>query len=173
MVAPLFFLLIFAVFGFGRLFLTQMEVEDAMEEAGRFDSTGNHLPDPNNPEQYLSHVNSTIATLQQATFGDTVTISVTSDLKLMSRSLYAVFQTARITSCRVASFKNEPFPSGNTEVAGGNGIKHSRCPGSVSRRIAAPTAYDSLLGRALGQAWPPIVLPCWLETVDRERGMAE
>jgi TadE-like protein len=54
LVAPLFFFLIFAVFDFGRLFLTQMEVENAVQEAGRFASTGNHLPDPNNPGQYLS-----------------------------------------------------------------------------------------------------------------------
>ena len=33
LVAPLFFFLIFAVFDFGRLFLVQMEVENAVQEA--------------------------------------------------------------------------------------------------------------------------------------------
>ena len=49
LVAPLFFFLIFAVFDFGHLFLVQMEVENAVQEAGRFASTGNHLPDPKEP----------------------------------------------------------------------------------------------------------------------------
>jgi Flp pilus assembly protein TadG len=41
MVAPLFFLLLFAVFDYGRLFFTQIEIEEAVQEAGRFASTGN------------------------------------------------------------------------------------------------------------------------------------
>jgi Flp pilus assembly protein TadG len=136
LVAPLFFFLIFAVFDFGRLFLVQMEVDNAVLEAGRFASTGNHLPDPKNPGQYLSRVDSIIATLQQAAFGtqvtkiqvsslrggngsaggpgDTVTVSVTSDLKLMTPMVARGFPNGTYTFISSTSFKNEPFPPGNT-----------------------------------------------------------
>ncbi len=137
LVAPLFFFLIFAVFDFGRLFLVEMEVENAVQEAGRFASTGNHLPDPKNPGQSLSRVNSIIATLQQAAFGtqvsniqisslrggngsaggpgDTVTISVTSNLQLMTPMVSRGFPNGTYTFNSSCSFKNEPFPPGNTK----------------------------------------------------------
>ena len=136
LVAPLFFFLIFAVFDFGHLFLVEMEVENAVQEAGRFASTGNHLPDPKNPGQSLSRVNSIIATLQQAAFGqqvtniqisslrggngsaggpgDTVTISVTSDLKLLTPIVSRGFPNGTCTFTSSTSVKNEPFPPGNT-----------------------------------------------------------
>jgi Flp pilus assembly protein TadG len=137
LVAPLFFFLMFAVFDFGRLFLVQMEVENAVQEAGRYASTGNHLPDPNNPGQSLSRVNSIIATLQQASFGqqvtnvqtssllggngsaggpgDTVTISVTSNLKLMTPIVASGFPNGTYTFISSATFKNEPFPASETK----------------------------------------------------------
>jgi Flp pilus assembly protein TadG len=137
LVAPLFFFLTFAVFDFGHLFLVVMEVENAVQEAGRFASTGNHLPDPKNPGQYLSRVNSIIATLQQATFGtqiastqisslrggqgsaggpgDTVTVSVTTNLKLMTPIIARGFSNGMYTFTSSTSFKNEPFPPGNTK----------------------------------------------------------
>ena len=136
LVAPLFFFLIFSVFDFARLFFVQMEVDNAVMEAGRFASTGNHLPDPNNPGQYLSRVNSIIATLQQAAYGqqtsniqisslrggngsaggpgDTVTLSVTSKLKLMTPMVALGFPNGTYTFVSTTSFKNEPFPPGNT-----------------------------------------------------------
>jgi Flp pilus assembly protein TadG len=40
LVAPLFFFLIFAVFDYAHLFLVQMEVENAVQEAGRYASRG-------------------------------------------------------------------------------------------------------------------------------------
>jgi Flp pilus assembly protein TadG len=137
LVAPLFFFLIFAVFDYAHLFFVQMEVENAVQEAGRFASTGNHLPDPNNPGQYLSRVNSIIATLQQAAFGtqiastqissllggkgsaggpgDTVTVSVTVNLKLMTPIIARGFPNGMYTFTSSTSFKNEPFPPGNTK----------------------------------------------------------
>ena len=50
-VVLIFFLLVFAVLDFGRLFFVQMSMQNAVQEAGRFASTGNHFPDPNNPGQ--------------------------------------------------------------------------------------------------------------------------
>jgi len=136
MVAPLFFFLIFAVFDYAHLFLVQMDIENAVQEAGRFASTGNHLPDPKNPGQYLSRVNSIIATLQQAAYGqqitniqissllggngsaggpgDTVTVSVTVNLKLMTPVIARAFPNGTYTFTSSTSFKNEPFPSTST-----------------------------------------------------------
>src|SRR5471030_1151035 len=68
-VAPLFFLLTFAVFDYGRLYLLQMTLQDAVQQAGRFASTGDHLSDPNNPGQNLSRIASIIATAQQYAVG--------------------------------------------------------------------------------------------------------
>jgi Flp pilus assembly protein TadG len=137
LVAPLFFFLIFAVFDFARLFFVQMEVDNAVMEAGRFASTGNHLPDPKNPGQYMSRVNSIIATLQQAAYGqqitniqtsslmggqgsaggpgDTVTIAVTSNLKLMTPMVAVGFPNGTYTFVSSVSFKNEPFPPADTK----------------------------------------------------------
>ena len=81
LVAPLFFFLIFAVFDFGRLFLVEMEIENAVQEAGRFASTGNHLPDPKNPGQSLSRVNSIIAAVQQAAFSTQIASTQISSLR--------------------------------------------------------------------------------------------
>jgi hypothetical protein len=81
-------------------------------------------------------VNSIIAALQQATFGqqvtniqissllggngsaggpgDTVTVSVTSNLKLMTPIVASGFPNGTYTFTSSVSFKNEPFPPGNT-----------------------------------------------------------
>jgi Flp pilus assembly protein TadG len=136
LVVPLFFLLVFAVVDFGRLFYVQMSLQDAVRQAGRFASTGNHLPDPNNPGQNLTRVQSII---QQAiaqnpglTFtnikissvyggagnaggpGDTVTISLTTALKLLTPVIAPFFQDGTYTFVVSVSFKNEPFAPSNT-----------------------------------------------------------
>lgn len=45
-VAPLFFILVFGIFDFGRLFFTQMTLQHALREGGRFAVTGRTLPNP-------------------------------------------------------------------------------------------------------------------------------
>src|ERR1700676_2424935 len=107
MVAPIFFLLLFAVMDYGRAFFVQMNLQQAVLDAARFASTGNHLPDPKNPTQNLSRIQSIIATVKDEAVGvpgvnpqnlqvssvlggsnsaggpgDTVTISLTTDLPL-------------------------------------------------------------------------------------------
>ena len=49
LVAPLFFFLIFAVFDFGHLFLVQMEVENAVQEAGPVRVHGESSPGSQEP----------------------------------------------------------------------------------------------------------------------------
>src|ERR1017187_955533 len=65
LVAPLFFLLVFGITDFGRLFFTQETLQFALREAGRYAVTGQHAPDPNNPGSNLSRVASIKATAKQ------------------------------------------------------------------------------------------------------------
>src|SRR5579872_3666138 len=65
-IAPLFFLLIFAVMDFGRMFFVQVNVQQAVQEAARFASTGNHLANPSSPGNNLSRVASIVQMAQQS-----------------------------------------------------------------------------------------------------------
>ena len=140
-VVPLFLWLIFAVADFGRLFFVQMNLQTALSEAGRFASTGNHLPDPNKPGQNLSRVSSIVAEAQNgsalarmmgatisnvlvsSTYGgsgsaggpqDTITISLIASLKLITPLVANSFPGRTYTFTSSVTCKNEPFPPANT-----------------------------------------------------------
>jgi Flp pilus assembly protein TadG len=140
MVVPLFFLLLFGVMDYGRLFFIQMNLQQAVQDAGRFASTGNHLPDPNKANQNLSRIQSIIATVQNEAAGvpgvnpqdlqvsslqggsnsaggpgDTVTISLTTNLPLMTPMIGFFFPNGAYTFTSSATFKNEPFDPSNTK----------------------------------------------------------
>jgi len=65
----LFIILVFAIFDFGHLFFTEMEIQNAVQEAARYGSTGNVLPDPANPGGYLTRVASITDTLENDAMG--------------------------------------------------------------------------------------------------------
>ena len=137
LVAPLYFLLTFAVIDFGRMFFVQMNLQQTVQDAARFASTGNHLGDPKNPGQNLSRVASIIARAQQSAVGasianiqissinggvgsaggpgDTVTVSLTSNLNLMTPMVAKFFPNGVYTFTSSATFKNEPFSPSNTK----------------------------------------------------------
>jgi len=137
LVAPLFFFLMFGVMEYARLFFVQMGLQNAVQEAGRFASTGNHLPDPKNLGQSLSRVQSIIAAAQAAAMGmnitniqvsslqggagsaggpgDTVTVSLTTSLPLMTPIVARLFLNGEFTFTSSATFKNEPFPASQTK----------------------------------------------------------
>ena len=136
LVVPAFLLLFFAVFDFARLFYAEMTLQNAVREAGRYAVTGNHLPDPQHSGRNLSRVNSIVQVAQQAALGlsvsgiqissagggsgsaggpgDTVTISLTTTLQLMTPIVAQFFPHGTYTFTVSVSFKNEPFPPGNT-----------------------------------------------------------
>lgn len=136
LVAVLFFLLTFGLLDFGRMFYVQMTLQNAVREAGRFASTGNHLPDPQHQGQTLSRVNSIVRIATQAALGtsvtniqiisqqggkgdpggpgDTVTVSLTTNLKLITPLIAAFFPGGQYTFTSSTTFKNEPFPSTQT-----------------------------------------------------------
>ena len=129
-----FFFLLFAVLDYGRAFFVQMNLQQAVQDAARFASTGNHLPDPNNPNQSLSRVQSIMAMVQSEAVavpgvnpqdlqissvlggtnnaggpGDTVTLSLTTNLPLMTPMIGLLFPNGDYTFTSCATFKNEPF----------------------------------------------------------------
>jgi hypothetical protein len=58
--------LVFATVDFGRLFYLRLMIHGAVREASRFTVTGNVLPDPDNPGQFLSRLDSIVAKLRSA-----------------------------------------------------------------------------------------------------------
>lgn len=136
LILPMFCLLIFGFADMGRLFFVEMDLQNAVRQAGRYASTGNHLADPNNPGQNLSRVQSIINTATAAAAGvqvtgiqinslnggannaggpgDTVTISIASTLTLMTPIVAHFFTNGQYNFTVSVSFKNEPFPPANT-----------------------------------------------------------
>jgi Flp pilus assembly protein TadG len=130
LVAPLFFLLVFGITDFGRLFFTQETLQFALREAGRYAVTGQHMPDLVNGGN-LSRVASIKAIAQQKAIGidvsnisissggvanfagnpgDTVVVSLTTNLRLITPMIGRFFgpnQTYTFTVQTV--FRNEPF----------------------------------------------------------------
>ena len=137
LVIVLFMFLVFGVFDFGHLFFVKMGVENAVQEAARFGSTGNHLPDPNNPGNSLSRVNSIIASLHQSPVaaditniqisslaggkgsaggpGDMMTITVTAGVPLLTPLIAQLFSKGTYTFTSSVTIKNEPFPASATK----------------------------------------------------------
>jgi len=136
LVIPLFLLLVFGVCDFGRLFFVETTLENAVRQAGRYAITGNHQPDPKNPGQNLSRVDSIIQVAQQAAIGidvsniqissvnggagsaggpgDTVIISLTSNVQLITPVIAAFFTNGTYTFTVSVRLKNEPFPPSDT-----------------------------------------------------------
>jgi Flp pilus assembly protein TadG len=136
LVVPLFFLLLFGLMDFARLFYVEITLQNALRQAGRYAITGNHLPDPQHQGQNLSRVASIIQIAQNAAQGldvssikvsslaggagsaggpgDTVTISLTTNLKLMTTMIAQFFKNGTYTFTVSVSFRNEAFPPGNT-----------------------------------------------------------
>ena len=135
LVLPMFLLMLFAVVDFARLFFVQMTLQNAVREAGRYAITGNHKPDPDHADKNLSRLASITQVAQKEAMGldvsnlqiisvnggkgnaggpgDTVTISLTTDLKLLT-PVAQFFNKGIYTFTVSVSFKNEPFPPANT-----------------------------------------------------------
>jgi hypothetical protein len=131
-VLPILFGLIVGIFEFGRLFYIQFTLHSAVREASRFTVTGNVLPDPNNPGQFLSRVDSIVSRIQRTAPGldvrpghvtilgphgagdpggpgDVVTIRVDYDIDLLTPIIKPFFRSGvyRYTVSLVS--QNEPF----------------------------------------------------------------
>jgi Flp pilus assembly protein TadG len=141
MVAPLFLFLLFAVMDYGWLMFAQMNVQQAVQDGGRFASTGNHSTDSSGDT--LTRIQSIINTIQNEISvpgvnvqqnlqicslsggctgagaaggpGDTVTLKLTTSLPLMTPVISRLFSGGVYTFTSSTSFKNEPFNPANTD----------------------------------------------------------
>jgi Flp pilus assembly protein TadG len=141
MVAALFLLLLFAVMDYGWLMFAQMNVQQAIQDGGRFASTGNHSTDSSGNN--LSRINSIIQVVQNEVSvpgvnpqnlqissvsgttgattvgsaggpGDTVTLTLVTTLPLFTPLIGQFFPARGYTFTSSATFKNEPFDPANT-----------------------------------------------------------
>ena len=136
-VAPLFFLMIFGITDFGRLFFTKQTLQFALREAGRYAVTGQHLPgvDPNTGSAYTRVASiKKIASDKAAGLnvsnidvkaynsngqpdavhpaglpGETVVISLATDLTLITPFVGRYFPNGKYTFTVSTTFRNEPF----------------------------------------------------------------
>jgi Flp pilus assembly protein TadG len=69
LVLPLFIILFCGILDFSRLFYTQLTVQHALREAGRFAVTGRHLSRTNNTSQLDTRINSILRIAQQSANG--------------------------------------------------------------------------------------------------------
>jgi Flp pilus assembly protein TadG len=135
LVAPLFFMLVFGITDFGRLFFTKATLQHAVREAGRFAVTGRHLTDSGgntmsrvesirkiamqqaagllvNPSDI--QVTSTFGGASSNNFaggpGEVIVVSLTTELRLITPIIGQFFGPGGIYTFIVrTSFKNEPF----------------------------------------------------------------
>lgn len=137
LVAPLFFLLIFGIIDFGRLFFTRATLQHALREAGRFAVTGNKLPGVNPAtSQPYTRVESIIEVAKKAAVGldvtgitvssqaggpnhaggpgDRVTVSITTTLRIITPIIGQFFTDGRYTFTVRTTFRNEPFHPSQT-----------------------------------------------------------
>jgi Flp pilus assembly protein TadG len=136
MVAPLFFLLVFGITDFARLFFTQETLQYAVREAGRYAVTGQHMTQGSNT---LSRVASIQQVIQQNAMGinvsnisissggltntvgaaggprQTVVVSVTDSLHLITPMIGRFFPNQTYTFTVSTSFMNEPFNPTQTD----------------------------------------------------------
>ena len=135
MVAPLFFILVFGITDFGRLFFTQQTLQFALREAGRYAVTGQHMKVGTNT---LSRVESIRSIAQKYAVGlltdpaaiqissggttnyaggpsDTVVVSLETKLKLITPLIGQFFGSNGVYDFTVSTtFKNEPFDQSDT-----------------------------------------------------------
>jgi Flp pilus assembly protein TadG len=131
----MFLLLLCGVVDFSNVLYSEMTVQDALRQAGRFATTGNHLQDSKGNTE--TRVASIIATAQQAAPGfnfnsisvssvaggagsaggpgDIVTISMTTSVQMLTPIIAPLFPPNGAYTFTVSvTFKNEPFPTNQT-----------------------------------------------------------
>ncbi len=132
-VVPLFFLLLFALLDFGRLFYVQLSLQNAIRQGGRFGVTGRHLTDAQG--NALSRTASIMQVIQRSAAGlalnpsdiqissqqggadsaggpgDTMTIALTYRLQLLTPIIGQFFNHGGYQFTVATTFRNEPFPS--------------------------------------------------------------
>lgn len=134
LILPLFLLLLFATLDLSRLFFTQITLQHAMREAGRFGVTGERLPNPSDPLSLQSRLESIRQVVEQHAVGvsvnpgdirvssvnggadnaggpgDTFTISLAYRFEFVTPLVGRLFDDGSHSFTVATSFRNEPFP---------------------------------------------------------------
>lgn len=121
-VAMTFFLMCFALIDFSWLLFSQMNMQDAVHQAGRFASTGQAGSITQIIQSYAEGTNiesvsvTTGANPGVGGPGDTVTIKVYCDVPLLTTALGNIFGTSdnKFHFTVSTTYKNEPFSSSQT-----------------------------------------------------------
>jgi Flp pilus assembly protein TadG len=135
-VLPIFLLMVCGITDLSRLLYQENTLQNAVRAGGRYATTGNHQPNPQNPTLSLSRIASITAIAQQSAMGisvsnlqissaaggsgsaggplDTVTVSLTSNVKLLTPIIGSFFPNHTFTFTVSATYKNEPFPPSQT-----------------------------------------------------------
>jgi Flp pilus assembly protein TadG len=127
LVAPLFFLLVFGIMDYGRLFYEQETLQYAMRQAGRFAVTGQSTGGTNRVSAIIKvaenasaglinngNINSILITSAGVTNYaggplQEMTITMVSNLKLITPGVAAFFPNGTYTFTNSVTFRNEPF----------------------------------------------------------------
>jgi Flp pilus assembly protein TadG len=133
----MFVSLTFSVFDFGRLFFEEMDVQNAIQEAARYGSTGNHIvvKNPNGTTTTLARVTSIVDTLEADAMGvqfsnitvlqssvpggptsagagspgGYLTVTATVSLPVMTPVLAQMYPNGQFTFTTTVTVMNEPF----------------------------------------------------------------
>lgn len=136
LIFPLFILMVCAITDLSRLFYAETTLQNAVRQGSRYASTGNHQPDPLHSGQTLSRIASIDLVTQQAAIGlstsnlqissavggsgsaggpgDTVTLSLTSNVKLLTPIIAQFFNHGQFTFTVTSTNQNEYFPPSQT-----------------------------------------------------------
>ncbi len=133
-ILPVMMLLIFATIDFGRMFFTQITLQHAMREGGRFGVTGQRLPVPGQPQDLQTRIASIRQVVNNAAVGvsvqpeniivssssggannagqggDTITISMSYQFQFVTPLVGKYFNGGSQDFTVSTSFRNEPFP---------------------------------------------------------------
>ncbi|MGH7815098.1 MAG: TadE/TadG family type IV pilus assembly protein [Candidatus Binataceae bacterium] len=139
LVIPIFLVLIFMVTDFGRMFFVQMNLQQAVQKAARYGSTGAHATQGGSTD---TRIQSIIYMAQQYAYGaeafgasvsnievtslaggsgsaggpqDTETVSITENLPLWTPMISRFFPDGQYTFTASCTIKNEPFPPDQTK----------------------------------------------------------
>lgn len=137
LVLPAFLLLLFATLDLARLYFTQISLQHALREGGRFGVTGRRLPDPLNPLSLQSRVASIQSTVLHAAVGvalqpedvtivsvkggagsaggpgDTFTLSMSYEFNFVTPLIGGFFEDGAYRFRVSTTFRSEPFPPAN------------------------------------------------------------
>ena len=132
LVAPVFFLMVFGILDFGRLFFWQETLQYALRQAGRYAVTGQHQINGTNTvprvqsiinvaQQYAAGIPLTgiqVSSVGSNNFagypGDEMTISLVTPLHLITPGIAAFFPNGIYTFTTSVTFRNEPFGQSQT-----------------------------------------------------------